>query len=83
MPYGARLLYNLPRRGARVDDWNGLENRRGVTAAAGSNPAPSASHRIVNPFDQPDSGSAWTHSGVSGLVPRSLPLNIEEAMRSA
>lgn len=25
-----------------MDDWSGLENRRGVTAAAGSNPAPSA-----------------------------------------
>lgn len=42
VPYLVEVLYNLTRRGARADEWNGLENRRGVTASAGSNPAPSA-----------------------------------------
>ena len=32
----------LAGKGARVDDWSGLENRRGFTPSVGSNPTPSA-----------------------------------------
>ena len=39
------IWYNLPAdwRGARVDDWGGLENRCGLWATVGSNPTLSAS----------------------------------------
>ena len=34
---------SLPKRkGARVDEWNGLENRQGCKPLGGSNPPPSA-----------------------------------------
>ena len=32
----------LKRKGARVDEWNGLENRQGCKPLGGSNPPPSA-----------------------------------------
>lgn len=56
---GMLVLYNLSRRGARVDEWNGLENRRGVKATAGSNPAPSAIAFVRTHF---------VNSGVNGEV---------------
>ena len=37
------LADSLPKRkGARADEWNGLEHRRGFRPTVGSNPTPSA-----------------------------------------
>ena len=39
----AKFADSLPKRkGARVDEWNGLENRQGCKPLGGSNPPPSA-----------------------------------------
>ena len=40
---------SLPKRkGARADEWNGLENRQGCKLLGGSNPPPSATKFLLN-----------------------------------
>jgi hypothetical protein len=56
---------SLPKRkGARVDEWNGLENRQGCKPLGGSNPPPSA----IKPLRR----FAKSFQGVSDGVPKYL-----------
>ena len=45
------LADSLPKRkGARADEWNGLEHRRGFRPTVGSNPTPSANQYLIFVF---------------------------------